>query len=1158
MALQRERIANLFKQAEESAQRAVEQSRQLKETNALMEEQQQQLQQQTEELQQTNAQMEEQRQQVEQQSAELRRNNEALRRSQEEVNARASQLEEANRYKTDFLANMSHELRTPLNAIILISKMMAKNEEGKLDEESVKRTQVVLSAGNDLLRLITDILDLSKIEAGQIELYRESFPTAELAEEMKALFEESSREKKIAYLVEDQYHDEITSDRHKIVQVLRNLISNAFKFTREGEVALRFQPSGDAKRPLRIIVSDTGIGIPESKIDQIFEEFRQVDSSISREYGGTGLGLSITKKFIQLLDGVIEVRSREGVGSEFIVLLPERLDSLKVVPIVQDSHNEISEPATDDDSPLPERDEKAILVIDDDPHFLENITFINRYKGLKTLTALTGEEGVALARFHRPTGVILDLGLPDMRGEEVLERLKTDRDLRRIPVYIVSARDKDQTLMEQGAIGFLQKPVTDSQIEMAEALLLRTVKQGRNALLVIEGPALKRGLIEDNIRKTDCCLIVTDSATEGLELLSRETFDLILTDHDLVDMDCAEFCEKLRDRQPKAPIIIYSSNKLDEERFTQLRSFTDSIIQQAPQAELRISRNIIRFLTAVTTGKNGQASTPQPDVNKTGTLSGRCILVVDDDPRNLFVLTASLEHNGAREIQAINGLKALYAGNDETQIVVYHTCLAHYLHQLGLSCHHKSIVRKPVCEEEIKALALGGSADSLAKIIHIIECLPKSDITVFVVQHVPENKPHRLDQLLRTRTDYALLMPFHMTPVRPGTIYIAPPGHHMRIHSGYVYLTCDRKQDYAQPSISVLFDSLAREYGAHLVVALLCGYGRDGVDAMGLVRQMKGLALVERSDECEAAALVENALAEEKFDMILSWREIASFFASAARPQPPVDDELITISLEALEVRYGYAFQSYAQGTLRRRIAKLMAETGHHSFYTFQKELLSRPFSFEHLLMELSIGITEFFRHPEQLACLRKHVLPYLENFHHIRIWVAGCASGEMAYSLAIMLEEASLLNKSQIYATDINSSFLQQAHNGLYSIQALEKARNNYALSGGTVTFDDYVENHGFFMAIAPRFQKKILFYHHSLVNGGVFNEFQLILCTNVMIYFNEALQGEVIELLSRSLHKDGFLMLGRNEGISTGRGERFFQEEDGGMKIYRWKQGG
>ncbi|MBF0370287.1 MAG: response regulator [Magnetococcales bacterium] len=698
-ALQRDRITNLLKTSEEAFKQAEEQSRVLQETNAQMEEQQQQLQQQTEELQQTNAQMEEQqqqlqqqteelqqanaqmeeqRQQVEQQSEELRRNNATLRKSQEEINIRAQQLEEANRYKSDFLANMSHELRTPLNAIIVISRMMSKNEDGKLDEETIKRAQVVHNAGNDLLRLISDILDLSKIEAGRMEIHLERFSTEDLAGEMQGLFADGAQEKKLDWVVQNDYQGEITSDRHKLVQVLRNLLSNAFKFTHQGQVTLAFQASGIPKRPLNISVSDTGIGIPKNDLEQIFEAFRQVDGSISREYGGTGLGLSITKKFVELLDGVIEVQSKEGRGSTFTLLLPEQPASSQDTfsPLRQASGVKLSQsqpqsqphplpqpqptqPLEQHHSPPPSEDEEgSILVIDDDPLFQENIASINRFNSRNTLSALSGEAGLAMAKLHRPAGIILDLGLPDMPGEEVLERLKTDSKLKSIPVYIISARDKDQALLDQkGVIGFLQKPVTERQIESAETALLQAVGVGYKNFLILEGPALKKGLVAEKVDSSDSSLIAVDSAQEGLDWAEKESFDLVLTDHDLADMDCLEFCEKLQNRQPNIPIIIYCSSKLDEERLLRLRHFTDSVIQDAPQAGQRVFRDIERFLAAATSDGEPRPGTLALDGNRS--LNGRHVLIVDDDPRNLFVLTSSLEQNGARVTQALNGRKAL-------------------------------------------------------------------------------------------------------------------------------------------------------------------------------------------------------------------------------------------------------------------------------------------------------------------------------------------------------------------------------------------------------------------------------------------------------------------------------------------------------------------
>ena len=708
MALQRKRIANLLRQSEENAKQAEAQSQQLQGTNALMEEQQQQLQQQTEELQQTNAHMEEQQQQLEQQADELRRNNAALQRSQEEVNARARQLEDANRYKSDFLANMSHELRTPLNAIIVISKMLSKNEEGTLDEETVKRTQVVHDAGNDLLRLINDILDLSKIEAGHVELHLQTFATQELADEMQSLFKDSSKEKQIQYLVEDTFQNTLYSDRHKVVQIIRNLLSNAFKFTRAGEVALRFEPSHDSERPLRVRVSDSGIGIPSDELCHIFEEFHQVDGSISRQFGGTGLGLSITKKFVALLQGSITVQSIEGQGSEFILLLPAHLSSVQELPMpahamsgvttgrshhthhhtpVQVVAEEVglTEAGLTEDKGEDKREDKreekgkekgkekrkdkrgekgkekreeTILVIDDDPHFQKNIVLINRHKGLHTLVAKSGAEGLALARSHRPKGIVLDLNLPDMRGEKVLESLKIDPELMGIPVCIISAEDKNQLLLQQGAVGVLQKPLTDSQIESAEISLLSTLQPDHKNILIIEGVALKQALIAEKVAAIQGRLTAFNLAREGLQAVAKERFDLVLVDYNMVDMECLQFCEKLRAQQAGTPIIIYVDQPLDEESLSKLRHYTDSVIQQAPQAINRVSRGIERLLNVTTV--NDETRRKESIIgNKGQVLHGKSILLVDDDPRNLFVLTSALEQNGAKVIKALNGRKGM-------------------------------------------------------------------------------------------------------------------------------------------------------------------------------------------------------------------------------------------------------------------------------------------------------------------------------------------------------------------------------------------------------------------------------------------------------------------------------------------------------------------
>jgi chemotaxis protein methyltransferase CheR len=246
----------------------------------------------------------------------------------------------------------------------------------------------------------------------------------------------------------------------------------------------------------------------------------------------------------------------------------------------------------------------------------------------------------------------------------------------------------------------------------------------------------------------------------------------------------------------------------------------------------------------------------------------------------------------------------------------------------------------------------------------------------------------------------------------------------------------------------------------------------------------------------------------------------------------------------------------YQQGTLERRVDKLVRLMGERDFFEFQREVLSDPAAFQHFFLEMSINVTSFFRHPDQFRLLREEVLPYLDSFPLIKVWSAGCATGEEAYSLAFLLDELGILDKTYLFATDMNPHVLRQAEAGLFPISCLEESRLNYQLSGGKRRFDDFVENvHGMYLKVPERIRRRILFHHHSLVHDGVFNEFQLIVCRNVLIYFVPALQKKVMERFANSLHRDGFLMLGPSESLGSGAGERWFTAFRGDLKAYRWK---
>ncbi len=542
-----------------------------------------------------------------------------------------------------------------------------------------------------------------------------------------------------------------------------------------------------------------------------------------------------------------------------------------------------------------------------------------------------------------------------------------------------------------------------------------------------------------------------------------------------------------------------------------------------------------------------------------------------DDLEQGAALLAALSNQGRRRLEltfydartlpgdVLERLLALTAAAAPLKIHTYHGYLLHHLLRLGLPALGNFSASSLPTAPQFDAVVLGGSADSLDKILAIVEALPPSKAALFVVQHILEDEPNFLDKLLQARTDYAVEMPQHLAEIQPGTIYVAPPAHHMKVAHGRVYLTRDKKINYARPSIDVLFKSVADEYRERALAVLLCGYGHDGVAGLAAIKASGGCVLVENSSDCGARDLTDAGLAGGAFDHVFSLPELRCFVASAVagrckeNPAP-----LIDLLLEAVFSRYGYDYRNYQRNTVERRLDNLRGMMGAADFFALQREILSDPDAFERLFLELSINVTAFFRHPEQLKLLREKVLPYLDSFPHIKIWSAGCANGKEAYSLAILLDELGMLHKAQIFATDINPYQLEEGKNGLYPLEKLEEGLRNYAASGGQGRLEDWLEVGKGYLKVAPHLRKHVLFYPHSLAHDGPFNEFQLIVCRNVLIYFHQELQQRVMELFSRSLHRDGFLVLGTSESINQGSGEQFFAPYLAPEKIYRWRSGG
>ena len=721
--LQKSRIRELLVVSEEATRQAQEQSRQLQQINAQMEEQQQQLQQQTAELQAANSQMEEQQQQLQQQTAELQATNsqmeeqqqqlqqqaaelqasnaqmeeaqqqlEARNRdllnSQEELDARAQQLELSSKYKSEFLANMSHELRTPLNSIILLAKMMASNEDNKLGEEEVKRADVIYRAGQDLLRLINDVLDLSKVEAGRMELHSAQIPSSVLADEFQDLFSAPAGDKGLELKVEDTIKADINVDRDKLSQIVRNLLSNAIKFTRQGSVVVRFERFPGTPLPLAISVRDSGIGVPADKQALIFEAFQQADGSTSREYGGTGLGLSISLSFAHLMGGNIELVSTPGEGSTFTLRLPDTPPSHAVQLEPRMLKAGQAQPAAamppaqtvaalppveawpSDDREHIGGNDPVLLLIDDDPVFAQAILDINRRLAYKTLLAPSGSSGLDLVRRFEPSGILLDLGLPDMDGSAVLHYLKSTAELADIPVYIISGRDRDNALMGEGALGWLHKPVDAEQIARVEAEVLAKGMRsaGQDVLLVTAGTLgeaeIKPLLGQDEQGRSRLVTRTAEAATatSAEELLAGGDFRVAILDlgsDTASQVEVRAIAAKLRATAPDLGVLFYCSTPLGDEADASLRQFSDSIIIKTPQAERRLQENIAHFLQRAQQRRRGHTTAAEPAGSGKKRLAGRHILVVDDDPRNLFVITAALEQNGAKVDNALNGRKAL-------------------------------------------------------------------------------------------------------------------------------------------------------------------------------------------------------------------------------------------------------------------------------------------------------------------------------------------------------------------------------------------------------------------------------------------------------------------------------------------------------------------
>jgi CheY-like chemotaxis protein/signal transduction histidine kinase/CHASE3 domain sensor protein len=681
----RAEMQNLLEETQRQAEELQAQSEELRVSNEELEEQgralkesQVRLEHQQVELEQTNSQLEEQAHQLEAQRDDLARANAA-------VELKARELEQASRYKSDFLANMSHELRTPLNSLLILSKLLGDNPDGNLTDDQVKYAHTIQSSGNDLLTLINHVLDLSKIEAGHVQVQPETFSIERLTADLRQTFEPIAGERRLQFdvIVDENCPKEIETDRQRVEQILKNLLSNAFKFTHAGGV--KFSIECTAPGRIALAVTDTGIGIPEDQQREIFEAFHQADGTVSRKYGGTGLGLSISRELARLLGGSISLSSKQGEGSRFTLTIPVSYDpalveprgeqqrarpQVEVVPTVPTLPRPAPVRRIEDDRDHLRSTARILLVVEDDNAFAGIVRDLSHEMGFQCLVAATAAEALELARQHNPSAVVLDVGLPDESGLTVLDRLKGDVRTRHIPVHVVSASDHSHTALSLGAIGYLVKPVKREELAGVLHALSEKLEGSMRRVLIVEDDPVQREAVAQLLTSNEVETVGVGTAAECLQRLKEQTFDCMVLDLSLPDASGVSLLETLSQDESHSfpPVIVYTGHELSQEDEQHLRRYSDSIIIKGARSPERLLDEVSLFLHQVVAElPPEQQKMIQKARNRDAILEGRRILVVEDDVRNIYSLTNILEPRGAIIEIARNGREAIEALENAAQ-----------------------------------------------------------------------------------------------------------------------------------------------------------------------------------------------------------------------------------------------------------------------------------------------------------------------------------------------------------------------------------------------------------------------------------------------------------------------------------------------------------
>jgi CheY-like chemotaxis protein/signal transduction histidine kinase/CHASE3 domain sensor protein len=635
---------DLYEETQQQAEELSAQQEEMRVTNEelmnkteMLEASEEELRVQQEELRTTNAELEEK-------ASLLEEKNQAIEEARQAINLKVKELETTGKYKSEFLANMSHELRTPLNSILVLARILKDNKPNTLSEDQVKYASVIFNAGNDLLTLINDILDLSKIESGKLDMQNEDIKVSDILNDMEMLFAEVASNKKIKFTTSTKNAPAtIFTDKVRVEQVIKNLLSNSFKFTPEnGSISIDVLP-GNAPKTISFSIKDSGIGIPEEKQKIIFEAFQQADGSTSRKYGGTGLGLSISRELALLLGGFITLNSKQGEGSEFTLTIPLKAKIVTAQTFVPQMPLQpaIKRP------PGQENREPLVVIVEDDKNFAGILQDYAADHGYKSVMVNEGTNAVEVVRENLPDAVILDIMLPGKDGWQILKELKADEKTMHIPVHLMSAGDAAANrVRREGAISFLKKPIDTNTLDKLFGDIMVSTGTKFKQILLVEDHMAQSQALKEMMQNSG---ISVDQAFDGesaFRMLNQNEYQCVILDLNLPDISGLDLLDKIKEVEKFAalPVIINTAMELDKSSVTRLMKYANAMVVKTNKSSDRLIDEVNLFLNKISSESPTPAKqrTSAPAIGRSG-IKGKKVLIVDDDMRNIFALSSALQ-----------------------------------------------------------------------------------------------------------------------------------------------------------------------------------------------------------------------------------------------------------------------------------------------------------------------------------------------------------------------------------------------------------------------------------------------------------------------------------------------------------------------------------